>query len=243
VLTGSRKEAPDMDNTSPTVNAIPTRYAGCHFRSRLEARWAVFFDHLGIRWEYEPQGFHGLNFSYLPDFLLPDINPPVRSGNMTDDGREPEYHGTFVEVKGSDAQLRADSQKIGDAIDFRSTPVAHGLLILGPIPRVPDNCCAVGHSFLSWHKGVEHNIAGFVYWQPAHTADLKNQELQSEWFAGDIAMCELPESVSVDAVFTEPTRVTRATKTLRHRQLQPEIAAAYTAARSARFEHGQSGPT
>ena len=39
------------------IAAIQTRYAGCRFRSRIEARWAVFFDALGIRWEYEPQGF------------------------------------------------------------------------------------------------------------------------------------------------------------------------------------------
>jgi len=39
------------------IAAIETRYAGCRFRSRLEARWAVFYDALGIDWEYEPQGF------------------------------------------------------------------------------------------------------------------------------------------------------------------------------------------
>lgn len=39
------------------IAAVPTRYAGRRFRSRLEARWAVFFDALDIHWEYEPQGF------------------------------------------------------------------------------------------------------------------------------------------------------------------------------------------
>lgn len=38
-------------------NAIPTEYKGITFRSKLEARWAVFFDTLGIEWEYEPQGY------------------------------------------------------------------------------------------------------------------------------------------------------------------------------------------
>ncbi len=27
-----------------TIKAIPTEYAGVHFRSRTEARWAAFFD-------------------------------------------------------------------------------------------------------------------------------------------------------------------------------------------------------
>ena len=52
------------------IKPIETRYAGCHFRSRLEARWAVFFDALEIRWEYEPEGFDLEAGPYLPDFRL-----------------------------------------------------------------------------------------------------------------------------------------------------------------------------
>lgn len=53
------------------IKAIPTRYKGYHFRSRLEARWAVFFDAMGLRWEYEPEGFElGCGERYLPDFLI-----------------------------------------------------------------------------------------------------------------------------------------------------------------------------
>jgi hypothetical protein len=54
------------------IKAIETRYAGCHFRSRLEARWAVFFDHLDIPWEYEPEGFETSAGNYLPDFRIGD---------------------------------------------------------------------------------------------------------------------------------------------------------------------------
>lgn len=46
--------------------AIPTKYAGVQFRSRLEARWAAFFDLLGFGWEYEPLDLDG----YIPDFVL-----------------------------------------------------------------------------------------------------------------------------------------------------------------------------
>jgi hypothetical protein len=55
-----------------TIRAIETAYKGYRFRSRLEARWAVFFDALGVRWEYEPEGFDlGPDGWYLPDFWLP----------------------------------------------------------------------------------------------------------------------------------------------------------------------------
>jgi hypothetical protein len=52
------------------IAAIETRYAGCRFRSRLEARWAVFFSHLGMAWEYEPEGFKLSMGHYLPDFRV-----------------------------------------------------------------------------------------------------------------------------------------------------------------------------
>jgi len=58
-----------MPNATP-MRAIETRYAGHLFRSRLEARWAVCFDALGIPWEYEPEGYWLDNGPYLPDFRL-----------------------------------------------------------------------------------------------------------------------------------------------------------------------------
>lgn len=56
------------------MKAIQTQYRGYFFRSRLEARWAVFFDKLGIEWQYEPEGFElGSAGRYLPDFYVPDL--------------------------------------------------------------------------------------------------------------------------------------------------------------------------
>ena len=40
-----------------TMKAIDTEYKGHLFRSRLEAKWAVFFDEIGVRWEYEKEDF------------------------------------------------------------------------------------------------------------------------------------------------------------------------------------------
>lgn len=54
------------------IKAIETEYNGYRFRSRLEARWAVFFDTAGIEYEYEPEGYDlGNGIYYLPDFYLP----------------------------------------------------------------------------------------------------------------------------------------------------------------------------
>lgn len=63
------------DNRDPNLNPIPTRWLGFLFRSRLEARWAVCLDSLGIKFWYEPEGFKLSGGElYLPDFFLPDIN-------------------------------------------------------------------------------------------------------------------------------------------------------------------------
>lgn len=53
------------------IKPIETRYDGYRFRSRLEARWAVFFNSLGIDYQYEPEGFELPNGRrYLPDFKV-----------------------------------------------------------------------------------------------------------------------------------------------------------------------------
>jgi len=67
------------------LKAIETQYRGCRFRSRLEARHAVFMDSLGVEWAYEAEGYDlGTVGFYLPDFWLPKI-------------------GCWVEIKGQPA--------------------------------------------------------------------------------------------------------------------------------------------
>lgn len=48
------------------IKAHPTFYKRVRFRSRLEARWAAFFDLIGWRWEYEPLDLNG----WTPDFRV-----------------------------------------------------------------------------------------------------------------------------------------------------------------------------
>ena len=58
-----------------TIQAIETEYDGYKFRSRLEARWAVFMKELGVKYEYEKEGYDlGELGWYLPDFWLPEHN-------------------------------------------------------------------------------------------------------------------------------------------------------------------------
>lgn len=56
------------------IKAIETEYNGYKFRSRTEARWAVFLDSLGEKYEYEKEGYELPSGRYLPDFFLPRLD-------------------------------------------------------------------------------------------------------------------------------------------------------------------------
>jgi hypothetical protein len=128
--------------TTSTIRAIETRYAGCRFRSRLEARWAVFFDQLDIKWQYENEGVVlSTGERYLPDFYLP-----------TQDWA--------VEVKGTTASLRASDTKISwYAREVRP------LLILGEVPEVLDQEAIMVHPLVreDWKAGHAATVA----WGPS----------------------------------------------------------------------------
>lgn len=104
------------------ARVIPTSYRGCRFRSRLEARWAVFFDRMGIGWLHEPEGFVVGGRAYLPDFLL--------------------ECGTWVEVKGPADMLNKSLMRRA-ALELPVVPASRErgprLLILGdmPVPYAP----------------------------------------------------------------------------------------------------------
>lgn len=101
------------------IKAIETCYKGIKFRSRLEARWAVFFDSLGIKWLYEPEGFTLADGTmYLPDFYLPDYD-------------------LWVEIKG--VMSDADSHKVDMFRKALTYPTQ--LLVLGQIPPESEDVC------------------------------------------------------------------------------------------------------
>lgn len=97
-----------MANNHKAIKPIETSYKGYRFRSRLEARWAVFFDACGVKWEYEPEGFSNDGVYYLPDFLLHGVK-----------GRGGQWGGElYIEVKGDSesGHLNPDDLRKVDAV-------------------------------------------------------------------------------------------------------------------------------
>jgi hypothetical protein len=75
------------------IKAIETIYKGYRFRSRTEARWAVYFDEYGTKWQYEVQGFQLPSGWYLPDFyvgvLAGEIFVEIKASQMPSDITHP----------------------------------------------------------------------------------------------------------------------------------------------------------
>ncbi|MGC5562829.1 hypothetical protein ACPYPG_08300 [Streptomyces sp. FR-108] len=90
---------------------IKTEVAGVTLRSRPEAYWALFFEHLGIKWQYEPRRFDLADTTYTPDFYLPESR-------------------MWVEVKSGDFDLEIKFPKYVEAV-ATALSESSGLLLLG----------------------------------------------------------------------------------------------------------------
>lgn len=199
------------------TTAIETEYAGHRFRSRLEARWAVFFDKLGVKWLYEPQGYElGNGERYLPDFWLPDM-----------------YNSCWVEVKGSPSE--ADMIKLHAATAADGLPLSYEvgarpvdalepqqlgalaetiprILLLGDLPRV--------------RSGVP-----FRQWMTVLTAAGPALQQAFWWVQLDlVGRCHSWRTLD-DFTGSEAPNVA----------YDEAVEDAVGAARKARFEHGESG--
>ncbi|HEY2529547.1 MAG TPA: hypothetical protein VGJ20_16640 [Xanthobacteraceae bacterium] len=71
-----------------SIAAIPAGYKGVQFHSRLEARWAAFFDLCRWKWDYEPLDLKG----WTPNFLIETPYCPVFAGIKPVELRDPETH-------------------------------------------------------------------------------------------------------------------------------------------------------
>ena len=105
------------------IKAIETHYNGYRFRSRLEARWAVFFDALGVDYEYEPEGFDlGDGIYYLPDFYLPedDVWVEIKGKQLTNEELEKilRFGNAKCDILKHGTRLRVLVGQIPDAYGF-----------------------------------------------------------------------------------------------------------------------------
>jgi hypothetical protein len=130
------------------IKAIPTEYAGSMFRSRLEARWASFFDLCGWRWTYEPDDMDG----YIPDFKLWFRTP------------------LLVEVKpiNWDESERDESILEEARLKFINAGISGEALILGSRICIEDvNGAQLAHQRIGAIMDIDHDTDEASPWGPA----------------------------------------------------------------------------
>ena len=243
-----------------TFKPIETFYNGYHFRSRLEARWAVFFDYLKVKYEYEREGFEINGMRYLPDFWLPE-------------------HDFWVEIKGKEP---TSEERVKAALLAKGSRKNVFISVGNPWLQT--------HEIEEYHakfKTPEYRIIGFLSnhenIQPSFLEEfsvvrlnslaefLKEKEQQGYKFSSVVPAYEKSESVislliKLDnefymqkhgkphpahehcdtdekllwALIDDKLLPEMFTAVLDKQFTHPKLVNAYYAARTARFEHGES---
>jgi hypothetical protein len=104
-----------------TIPAIPTRYRGRLYRSRLEARWAAFFDLMSWEHEYEPFDLNG----WIPDFLLRGTWPNGRRAEVLVEVKPVSTYDRDVGLKVLNACVGTDWQRSLDILLLGVSPWRH----------------------------------------------------------------------------------------------------------------------
>jgi len=126
------------------IKAIDTFYNGNYYRSRLEARWSVFFDSLQIKYEYEPKGFDLGSFWYLPDFYLPEYNLWIEIKNSSFQFKDNKCLKFAELLKDKQFLVIAGSPYLGNYVARLLTDIhiqnEDGLLALARRSKKPELC-------------------------------------------------------------------------------------------------------
>lgn len=197
-----------------SIRAIETVYKGYRFRSRSEARWAVFFDTLDIEWEYEKEGYELDGVRYLPDFWLPEQD-------------------CWVEIKGQ----RPSETEIDKVVRLAQGSRKTVYILYGSLEpfqqRTKDGkltyCGAMG-DMAEYQRGIQavYYSDSFHFWAECPHCGRFGIAF---WGSSNELWCA--QNLSLEKYLNPIADLCDAHHT-------PRLIAAYTAARQARFEHGEN---
>lgn len=219
------------------MKAIETKWKGYRFRSRTEARWAVFFEAAGIDFEYEPEGYVLPSGPYLPDFRLRTFGDG-RTGKECVAGEPLRVieKSTFIEVKGT-MPTAEEIQRCGELQEHLQATVT-GFTEVFIAVGSPDTTRRVFPVCGVW-DGNDRRLGDYQIFDDEPgcfaTAGLDGEIGLSMESAGpggaDWLLCSIGHRTRGDAL--RPFSVEAAT-------IPAWMQVAYDAARSARFEFGQT---
>lgn len=198
-----------MTTTTSVIQPIETRYGNRHFRSRLEARWAVYFDVAGIEWDYEPEKFKTDNGqAYIPDFWLPGVG--------SQDDKTFKRAGAYFEVKGP----APDEEAIDKAYSLSRQTKKSVFIFWGPN-------FGTGHDIRLWYE-----MQRFRDWKPIVC------EFRQCPHCGTVSVGTLDHHFCIEAAATAKKYdvLSYFDQELEFPAVSPMLALCREAAQSARFE-------
>jgi len=138
------------------MKAIPTFYNGIKFRSRLEAKWAAFFDNLKWHWEYEPFDLGG----WIPDFMLIGKNRStlveVKPYTQTE-----EWEKTIE--KCIKAQIKSNDNKELLLLGTCPNPSFHNIYFIGVVLGLMNERTWHDNPYSSFYPAIFNNYNGFGF--------------------------------------------------------------------------------
>lgn len=209
------------------VKPIATEYAGYKFRSRLEARWAIFFDACNVKWDYEPEGYEvGDGLRYLPDFVL--YNVWYNNGEQ-----DKPFEKLFVECKG--IMQEHDMEKIihfalrgygdGNRVEVENPTIILENIPAGHhMPTIASNTIQLSDEtkYCGIHVSSSQLVDGFWDWGLCTTGG--EALIPGVDLCGEFRLCRAYDDVFAEDAIIDYERTARA----------------YYLARTARFEYGES---
>lgn len=224
-----------------SIKAIETIYKGYRFRSRQEARVAVYLDALEVPWQYELEGFEyevyegdtnskGSMF-YLPDFYLPSFDCYIEVKGTKPDFIEQQKIFAFVVKSGKPVICMVDSfNPNGITIGVSIIPGDKGIVV-SPLVHF----LYLSKGVVAIDNGCTKDFPAFVY-EPRKIdgRNLYDYREASRYLTDqNSAIIMNPQDKTGCDIFN------RSLKTLGKMIKAGEFAE--VAARSARFEHGEKG--
>lgn len=203
------------------LKAIETSYRGYRFRSRLEARYGIFFDALGIKWEYEKEGYDLDSAGwYLPDFWLP-------------------HQGYWIEIKGQ-PPTHEELTKVSE-LNKRDDKTA---ILLSGNPYPGEYQVFLPHFTESTKYGEKASNYVWIECFVCHEISISSanhiySNYGEHWYYCencDVGSGRNLSPESADCMFHKGDMCSFE----KDAAATPKLMTAYSAARSARFEHGET---
>ncbi len=224
------------------IKPIETVYKGYRFRSRTEARWAVFFSTVGWQWNYETEGYElGISKTwYLPDFYMPmwdkyieikPLKPPTNE--------ELQKAALLVQHSGKPLLMLIGQPWPGDYATVLISPAND------PATVAPFSAAIIPHELTGQLGFAPHSGRAYLHYKD-DTLPLPLLCLEVDFVVDSKRLLMIMNVENSDYIINDTESgihvIDGSMNSIKQLlEMDTKLSRAYIAARQARFEHGEKG--